>query len=140
CRGHLRGELDRLAAPPLLLRGADAMTRAGTFAASTRPRPDGWADPFYGLAIGAAYVALLLATVGDLGYARDEGFYFVAARAYERWLELLVSDPSAALGDVDAHFRVNSEHPALVKCLFALCHAVLWERWQIFGEEGTAFR
>jgi hypothetical protein len=29
------------------------------------------------------YLALLLATVKDLGYARDEGFYFQAARSYE---------------------------------------------------------
>jgi hypothetical protein len=114
--------------------------REDRWAQWTRPRPDGWADVAYGASLAAIYVALLLATVGDLGYARDEGFYFVAASVYERWLVLLVADPGAALRDVDAYFRVNREHPALVKSLFAVCHALLWEKWRLFGEEGTSYR
>ncbi|HEX3851329.1 MAG TPA: hypothetical protein VHW01_10215, partial [Polyangiaceae bacterium] len=39
--------------------------------------------------LSSTYLALLLLTVKDLGYARDEGFYFQAARSYEAWFELL---------------------------------------------------
>ncbi|HZO12693.1 MAG TPA: glycosyltransferase family 39 protein, partial [Polyangiaceae bacterium] len=108
--------------------------------AACEPRTDGWADPLYAAALGAIYVALLLGTVGNLGYARDEGFYFEAARAYQAWFELLWNDSGRALAEVDAYWRWNHEHPALVKSLFALSHLFFWDKVRLFSMEGTSFR
>lgn len=99
-------------------------------------------DPFVALALGAAYVGLLLATAGDLGYARDEGFYFQAARSYQGWFELLSADPSAAMqrANIDRFWQANNEHPALMKALFALSEQFLHRKWHWFATAGTAFR
>lgn len=94
-----------------------------------------------GLAIGIVYVAVLLATAKDVGFARDEGFYFTAAEHYMKWFDLLGKDRKAALTQqsVDRHWRVNSEHPPLMKVLFGLS-------WKLFSQklgwmrESTAFR
>ncbi len=85
-----------------------------------------------GALLGAAYVALLAATAGALGYARDEGFYARAAGAYGAWFEALGRGPARALGReaIDAAFRVNHEHPPLFKYLFALS-------WRVFGGPGA---
>jgi 4-amino-4-deoxy-L-arabinose transferase-like glycosyltransferase len=100
------------------------------------------ADPLIALLLGGAYVALLLATASSLGYARDEGFYFDAARSYAGWFKLLERDPSAALdpSGVDRYWHANHEHPALMKSLFALSHALFYEKWRWFREAGTAYR
>src|SRR5690606_24855657 len=65
---------------------------------------------------------------------------FQAASAYQAWFELWWADPPAALEAVDSYWRINSEHPALIKSLFALSHALLWDRWQLVSMEGTSFR
>ena len=72
--------------------------------------------------IALAWLALLVFTSTDLGFARDEGFYFSAARSYAQWFELLATKPSQALapGVVDAAWSANHEHPSLVKSLFAI--------------------
>lgn len=101
-----------------------------------------WWDHGIGLVLASSYVALLIRTARNLGYARDEGFYFDAARAYARWFELLVRDPGAALtrGAIDAAWSVNHEHPALMKSLFALSWQFLHVKHRVFVEAGTAFR
>jgi 4-amino-4-deoxy-L-arabinose transferase-like glycosyltransferase len=93
-------------------------------------------------ALGLGYLVLLLSTVRDLGYARDEGFYFQAARSYEAWFDLLHTDFARALepSTVDRYWAVNHEHPALIKSLFALSHRYLWSGLQLFKEQGTAYR
>jgi hypothetical protein len=92
--------------------------------------------------IFAGCLAVLLSTVRDLGYARDEGFYFHASRAYGAWLELVVSDRAEAMRreTIDAHFSVNNEHPSLIKLAFATSNVVLHGRWGWFEEAGTSFR
>ena len=99
-------------------------------------------DPLVCLALCTGYVALLLGTASDLGYARDEGFYFQAAQSYQRWFELLAQDPAAAFErhNVDRFWGINREHPALMKSLFAWSQMVLHERWRWFDEAGTACR
>jgi 4-amino-4-deoxy-L-arabinose transferase-like glycosyltransferase len=101
-----------------------------------------WWDHLVGLAIGSVYVGILIRTARNLGYARDEGFYFDAGRAYARWFELLFRDPHAALQRqaIDAAWTVNHEHPALMKSLFGLSWLYLHEKHKIFVEAGTAFR
>jgi hypothetical protein len=99
-------------------------------------------DALIALAFAVAYAVLLLRTTADLGYARDEGFYFQAAQAYARWFELLISDPSAAISRraVDSAWGVNHEHPGLIKSLFALSNLVLQRKLKLFGMEGTSYR
>ncbi len=99
-------------------------------------------DRLLALGLAVAYVACLLATASSLGYARDEGFYFAAARSYEAWFTLLFQDPSLALerANVDRYFAVNHEHPVLMKSLFALSHRLLFETFHVFTEQGTAYR
>ena len=54
-------------------------------------------DHLLGLALGTAYVVLLVVTARDLGFARDEGFYFHAAEDSMRWFDRLEADPAAAI-------------------------------------------
>lgn len=77
------------------------------------------------LALG--YLVGLVATAGTLGFTRDEGFYFTAARAYAEWLELLTRQPLQALSraSIDHYWVVNHEHPSLLKLLFALSNRSL---------------
>ena len=93
-------------------------------------------------ALWLGYVALLLSTVKDLGYARDEGFYFQAARSYEAWFQLLHTDLPRAFepSTIDRYWSQNHEHPAFMKSLFALSHRYLFENFRIFREQGTAYR
>jgi 4-amino-4-deoxy-L-arabinose transferase-like glycosyltransferase len=99
-------------------------------------------DALLALALGGGYVALLLGTAADLGYARDEGFYFAAAASYERWFSLLFEQGRAALEPavIDRYWSANHEHPALMKSLFALSHRYLYTAWHWFSEQGTAYR
>lgn len=108
---------------------------------SSRGVLDRW-DALIAAALGGSYLALLLGTVRNLGYARDEGFYFHAARAFEGWLDVLSERGSEALGRalVDPYFGVNHEHPLLMKALFGFSHRFLHERWGVFEEAGTAYR
>lgn len=99
-------------------------------------------DPAIALLLAGGYVALLLSTSRNLGYARDEGFYFQAARSYEGWFELLWKSPKLAFEPqaVDRFWSANNEHPAFVKSLFALSHKWLYSGLHLIREEGTSFR
>jgi 4-amino-4-deoxy-L-arabinose transferase-like glycosyltransferase len=99
-------------------------------------------DPLIALLLSAAYLALLLSTVRNLGYARDEGFYFRASQEYKKWFDILFHDPARAIepGTVDSYWRENHEHPAFVKSLFALSWKFLFVDHKVFAESGTAFR
>jgi hypothetical protein len=99
-------------------------------------------DGAVALGLGAGYTTWLLRTVQDLGYARDEGFYFQAAASYGRWFEQLLADPRAALARraVDGAWSANHEHPALIKSLFALSSTFLQKRWHLFAMEGSSYR
>jgi 4-amino-4-deoxy-L-arabinose transferase-like glycosyltransferase len=85
-----------------------------------------WLDWALFAALVAAYCGALVSTAGDLGYTRDEGFYYHAANTYGRWFELLGSTPKLAFerAQVDGIFRENHEHPVLMKSLFWLSHRV----------------
>jgi hypothetical protein len=108
---------------------------------SAQYRNVGWRDHLVGVALCVAYVALLLATSSNLGMARDEGFYVVAAENYATWFELLWDDSSAALeqGAIDPRWRHISEHPSLMKSAFALSW-LAHQKWEIFDQPSMAFR
>ncbi len=96
-------------------------------------------DALITAALFVGYLTLLLQTAGSLGFMRDEGFYFSAARTYGDWFGLLWQSPAEALTRraVDQHWAVNHEHPALIKALFALSN-----RWfsGAFREASQSFR
>ncbi len=102
---------------------------------------DSW-DLVLGTGLFVSYLTLLLLTVKDLGYARDEGFYFQAARSYEAWFELLHTDFAQAMDPhfIDRYWSTNHEHPALMKTLFAFSHRYLFTGFGLFREQGTAYR
>ncbi|MEO8182553.1 MAG: glycosyltransferase family 39 protein, partial [Deltaproteobacteria bacterium] len=99
-----------------------------------------WLDPAIFLSLFAGYLTALLASVKDLGYARDEGFYFHAARGYGKWFQLLLDNPHEALrrSVLDSYWQENHEHPALMKSLFALSQRFF--EGVLFQERGTAYR
>jgi 4-amino-4-deoxy-L-arabinose transferase-like glycosyltransferase len=101
----------------------------------------GWPAHAAGLLIAAVYVAVLLATAKDIGFARDEGFYFTSAESYGRWFELLAKNPKQAIkkSSIDSHWQINSEHPALMKSLFAVSHIVFHKKLKVM-RPSTAFR
>lgn len=91
----------------------------------TGPAELRWFDRVAALVLGAAFVAVLLATT-DIGFTRDEGFYFRAAFQYLGWLKILGEgvaslDLSEAFSQaaIDKHMGYNQEHPVLPKLLFA---------------------
>jgi hypothetical protein len=94
------------------------------------------------IVVGICFLGVLLGTTSEVGYARDEGFYFFAARKYEAWFSLLASDRALALKrqQVDLAWTVNHEHPGLIKSLFALSHMKLQASAKWFAETGTSFR
>ena len=100
-----------------------------------------WRDHALGFALCVAYVAVLLATSADIGMSRDEGIYVGAAQSYGGWVELLFRDPKRALeqSSIDQAFRVNREHPPLMKVLFGLGF-LAQQKWQLFASESDSYR
>lgn len=85
-------------------------------------------DAAAGAALAALHLALLAATL-DVGFSRDESFYFSAAEQYAGWYDALLEDPGQAVSkeSVDKYFAYNGEHPALPKMLFGAS-------WRLFGK------
>ena len=83
------------------------------------------------IALAALTFVALFATQGGVGFVRDEGYYFEAAKSYEQWVALLLRAPAAALRETGRYWSLNFEHPGLAKLLFALSHLVFttWLRW-----------
>ena len=94
------------------------------------------------LAIGCVIVVALLLTSRGIGYSRDESFYFEAANRYIDWFRLLLNHREAALARyaIDSHFAFNHEHPPLMKTLFGLSHALLYEQLRWFSQPGVSYR
>lgn len=107
------------------------------------PRAPQWRPFLIGaLVLAVLTTALLVLSSKNLGYARDEAFYFHAARRYSAWFELLQNNRAVAMrtSEVDAAFAVNHEHPALMKSAFGLSNLVFYKKLHWFSEPGTSFR
>jgi 4-amino-4-deoxy-L-arabinose transferase-like glycosyltransferase len=78
-------------------------------------------DHLVGFALALAYLCVLIPTSKDLGMSRDESFYVTAADRYAAWYDMLLDDPGRAFTkpEIERLWSYNSEHPALVKTLFA---------------------
>jgi hypothetical protein len=83
-----------------------------------------------GLALGAAYLSVLLVTAADVGFARDEGFYFTAARLYQSWFDVLEDAPAQAVDAkiIGRFWEYNCEHPALMKTAFGFSERIFHEK------------
>jgi 4-amino-4-deoxy-L-arabinose transferase-like glycosyltransferase len=81
-------------------------------------------------ALAGGAFATLMTTADDVGFARDEGFYYRASLGYQEWFDLLFEDPSAALTreSVDRYWSANHEHPVLMKTLFGFS-------WRVFHRD-----
>lgn len=87
------------------------------------------------LALAAATLAGLLATT-DIGFPRDEGFYFKYAADYQDWFVRVEEDLSRGDGSMPSLGRAavadvwsgNAEHPPLAKILFGYS-------WRLLGEK-----
>lgn len=94
-----------------------------------------WVDHCIGLALACVFTAICLRTAWNLGFMRDEGMYFDAAKSYAGWFDLLFSkDPairqSAFTPAQEAsHWAANGEHPSLMKSGFALSWMYLYKAW-----------
>ncbi|MFN7132033.1 MAG: ArnT family glycosyltransferase, partial [Myxococcales bacterium] len=85
------------------------------------------------LALGTA-LALGL-TERDVGFVRDEGYYFRAGRDYAAWYgdvwqAAKRGRPLEAFTDaaISSRFSYNNEHPVFAKTLFGLSHALFTEK------------
>jgi hypothetical protein len=69
------------------------------------------------LGLGLATTTLLSLGHRDVGYVRDEGIYFLASRHHAAWAANLLRTPGTTLAAParDRAFRINNEHPALMK-------------------------
>lgn len=74
--------------------------------------------------MGFLTAAALAVTQADVGFTRDEGYYFTAAQSYEAWLRLLLRAPFEAVAQTGRYWSYNFEHPGLAKLLFAASHLV----------------
>ncbi len=117
----------------------------GSTSAERRAHPLDWRDWGVALLIFVVVLAMLLATM-DIGFTRDESFYFHAARDYIKWFEELyrgIGDgtwrQSFQKAAIDRHWSYNHEHPVLMKTLFALSDALFHKKLE-WMESSTAMR
>jgi len=107
----------------------------GTTTATTPTSRHGrGADLGIGLGLTLVYLAVLLGSM-DMGFTRDEGYYFKAGELYVGWVDELAAafargEPGKAFARpvIERHFAYNPEHPALPKLLFGLS-------WRLFGKQ-----
>lgn len=74
---------------------------------------------FAALLVAALSFTVLLQTEASVGIVRDEGIYMAASRRYGEWVMNVVRG-EVSVGDQkqrDRAFRVNAEHPALMKTI-----------------------
>jgi 4-amino-4-deoxy-L-arabinose transferase-like glycosyltransferase len=95
-----------------------------------------------GLLLCVIYVWFLMRTSWNLGFARDEGFYFHASRMYAEWFDgILKHRPNMfSRPAIDAAWNVNHEHPSLMKSLFGLSWLFLHEKLHWIRQESLAYR
>jgi hypothetical protein len=89
--------------------------------------------------LGFCTAAAMALTQAPVGFVRDEGYYFTAARSYEEWLQLLLHAPLQALGQTERYWSYNFEHPGLTKLLFAASHLV-FSTWLKLLPDALAWR
>ncbi|MGF1510481.1 MAG: ArnT family glycosyltransferase [Myxococcota bacterium] len=77
--------------------------------------------------LAACYAAVLWFTAPAIGFARDEGYYFKAARLYVSWVDEWSQEDALSDKVILKHFDYNHEHPPLVKLTQGMLHKILHE-------------
>jgi hypothetical protein len=102
-------------------------------------------DAVLALLLFGGYLGVLLSTM-QMGFTRDEGYYFHAALDYHGWFEELERNRAAGRpedsftqANIDRHWGYNPEHPVLMKTLFALSWDALSQEREILSQS-TAMR
>ncbi len=81
--------------------------------------------------LAVAYAVILWRTAPEMGFTRDEGYYFKAAEEYARWWDVLGSRrfiQAFSDEEIKRHFSYNTEHPPLVKLTLGATHALFHEK------------
>jgi hypothetical protein len=91
-----------------------------------RARRPAFADAALALALALVVTVVVGVTARDVGFTRDEGYYFKAGAQAAGWFRALATSPLTALSaaGIDEHLSYNPEHPFLLKGLFGLSLAV----------------
>jgi 4-amino-4-deoxy-L-arabinose transferase-like glycosyltransferase len=79
------------------------------------------------LLLAAVYLIILAATAPDMGFVRDEGYYFKASEQYGGFFDTLFSRrflDAFSEAEIQRDFSYNTEHPALVKLTQAITYRV----------------
>ncbi len=92
-------------------------------------------DHLVGVLLASVYLSALLITASDVGFARDEGFYFTASRSYQKWFDELFENPKSAVTQdrIDKYWRYNHEHPALMKTLFGFSERIFHKNLKLMN-------
>jgi 4-amino-4-deoxy-L-arabinose transferase-like glycosyltransferase len=94
------------------------------------------------IGLSVSYAVALAMTAPDMGYTRDEGYYFKAAKEYSGWWDTLFSSRFAKAftdEEIQFHFKYNTEHPPLVKLTLGFTYRVL-HSWLDVAGPGQAYR
>jgi 4-amino-4-deoxy-L-arabinose transferase-like glycosyltransferase len=98
-----------------------------------------WLDAAIAVVLLVGYTSIL-AMSDDMGFTRDESFYFRAARDYMGWFDELATNlregrlrASFTQQNVDRYWSYNPEHPVLMKSLFAVSYLVLHQKWELLS-------
>ncbi len=89
--------------------------------------------------LGLCTAAAMTLTQSQVGFVRDEGYYFTAAQSIETWLRLFLGSPLQAIAQTEKYWSYNFEHPGLTKLLFAISH-LLFSTWLKVLPDALAWR
>jgi hypothetical protein len=99
-------------------------------------------ERFPALLTVATYLAIVIRSAKNLGFSRDESFYFDASAHYALWFrDILDKKPGVwTRAAIDGPWGQNHEHPSLVKSAFGLSWLFLHDRWKLVREPSLCFR
>jgi hypothetical protein len=99
-------------------------------------------ERFPALLTVVAYLAIVIRSAKNLGFSRDESFYFDASAHYALWFrDILDKKPGVwTRAAIDGPWGQNHEHPSLVKSAFGLSWLFLHDRWKLVREPSLCFR
>ncbi len=95
-----------------------------------------------GLLFAFIYTTYLITTSAWIGIPRDESIYFYAADRFVDWFTLIPKLGWSAFSDQAIYdgFKVNHEHPMLMKMFFGLSHHYLHVKWTLISDPILAYR
>ena len=92
--------------------------------------------------LSLTYVVYLIATSTRIGIPRDESIYFYAADRFIDWFVQIPKLGWSVFSEQAIYdgFKVNHEHPMLMKMLFGLSHHYLHVKWSLISDPILAYR